>query len=164
LHAIAEDEWLVSRDLKVYYLDANFPFLDGFPLLPHLSHDDGEKVDLAFIYRDQHGNLTNQKPTFTGYGAFVSPERGEVDTNKRCKNAGHWQYDLTKYATLGTWRPNLEFAPLANKKLMEAILRQQTVKKVFIEPHLKSRLGLKSGKVRFHGCHAVRHDDHIHVE
>ena len=23
------------------YLDAGFPFADGFPLLPHLSHDDG---------------------------------------------------------------------------------------------------------------------------
>jgi hypothetical protein len=29
-------------------LDANFPFVAGFPLLPHLLHDDGEKVDLAF--------------------------------------------------------------------------------------------------------------------
>lgn len=27
--------------------DASFPFLDGFPLPPHLSHDDGEKADLA---------------------------------------------------------------------------------------------------------------------
>ncbi|MGO1080023.1 hypothetical protein [Inquilinus sp. CA228] len=30
------------------YLDANFPFLDGMPLAPHLSHDDGRKLDLAF--------------------------------------------------------------------------------------------------------------------
>lgn len=29
-------------------LDAGFPFLDDFPLLPHLSHDDGAKVDIAF--------------------------------------------------------------------------------------------------------------------
>ncbi len=28
-------------------LDANFPFWDGFPLLPHLSHDDGRKIDIA---------------------------------------------------------------------------------------------------------------------
>ena len=31
-------------------------------------------------------------------------------------------------------------------------------------PHLKARLGLNSNKVRFHGCHAVRHDDHFHVQ
>jgi len=33
------------------YLDAGFPFADGFPLLPHLSHDDGRKLDFAFYYR-----------------------------------------------------------------------------------------------------------------
>ena len=27
------------------YLDGNFPFVDGFPLLPHLSHNDGRKLD-----------------------------------------------------------------------------------------------------------------------
>ena len=32
-------------------LDANFPFISGFPLLPHLSHSDGQKVDLAFFYQ-----------------------------------------------------------------------------------------------------------------
>jgi hypothetical protein len=31
-------------------LDAGFPFFNGFPLAPHLSHDDGEKLDLAFYY------------------------------------------------------------------------------------------------------------------
>ncbi|MFT5619364.1 MAG: hypothetical protein ACI85I_002607, partial [Arenicella sp.] len=37
--------------------------------------------------------------------------------------------------------------------------------KVFIEPHLKTRLGLENySKIRFHGCQAVRHDDHIHVQ
>ena len=32
------------------YLDGNFPFLDGFPLLPHLSHGDGRKLDIAYYY------------------------------------------------------------------------------------------------------------------
>jgi hypothetical protein len=30
------------------YLDGNFPFLDGFPLLPHLSHGDGRELDIAY--------------------------------------------------------------------------------------------------------------------
>ncbi len=38
-------------------LDANFPFLTGFPLIPHLSHDDGDKADIAFYYRDETGYL-----------------------------------------------------------------------------------------------------------
>jgi hypothetical protein len=36
-------------------LDGSLPFVDGFPLLPHLSHDDGRKADLAFYYRDGKG-------------------------------------------------------------------------------------------------------------
>jgi len=34
----------------VNYLDANFPFIDKFPLLPHLSHNDGKKLDLSLAY------------------------------------------------------------------------------------------------------------------
>ncbi|WP_435261994.1 hypothetical protein [Tenacibaculum sp. nBUS_03] len=30
-------------DIQLVYLDANFPFINGFPLLPHLSHSDGKK-------------------------------------------------------------------------------------------------------------------------
>ncbi|MEM8591833.1 MAG: hypothetical protein AAGF13_04835 [Pseudomonadota bacterium] len=36
-------------------LDGSFPLFDGFPLLPHLSHDDGEKLDLAFYWQDAEG-------------------------------------------------------------------------------------------------------------
>ncbi len=31
-----------NQTLKLVYLDACFPFLDGFPLAPHLSHNDGK--------------------------------------------------------------------------------------------------------------------------
>ncbi len=34
----------VSNNTSITYLDANFPFIDGFPLLPHLSHNDGKKL------------------------------------------------------------------------------------------------------------------------
>ncbi len=34
-----------------------------------------------------------------------------------------------------------------------------------IEPYLKKSLGLGTeSKIRFQGCQAVRHDDHIHLE
>lgn len=36
---------------KTVVLDANFPLIDGFPLLPHLSHSDGRKADIAFYYQ-----------------------------------------------------------------------------------------------------------------
>jgi hypothetical protein len=51
-----------------------------------------------------------------------------------------------------------------NKKIIENILANSNVSKVFIEPHLKNRLNLNHSKIRFHGCRAVRHDDHIHFQ
>ena len=51
-------------------LDGNFPFITGFPLLPHLSHDDGEKVDLAFYYADDTGYLRGATRAPIGYFAF----------------------------------------------------------------------------------------------
>ncbi|MEM9549375.1 MAG: hypothetical protein AAGA77_25610 [Bacteroidota bacterium] len=50
LEDIANQYAKLNPSLKTIYLDANFPFIDGFPLLPHLSHNDGKKVDLSFIY------------------------------------------------------------------------------------------------------------------
>ena len=40
-------------------LDANFPFMDGFPLLPHFSHADGKKLDLAYYYKGGDGAFLN---------------------------------------------------------------------------------------------------------
>ena len=42
---------------NINYLDANFPFINKFPLLPHLSHSDGKKLDLSFQYNN---NTTGQ--------------------------------------------------------------------------------------------------------
>lgn len=51
------------------YLDANFTFIDNFPLIPHLCHNDGKKLDLSFCYNDtKTGNPTNECPSFIGYG------------------------------------------------------------------------------------------------
>ena len=41
------------------YLDASFPFINGFPLMPHLSHNDGKKLDLAFFYIDNKTKSLN---------------------------------------------------------------------------------------------------------
>ncbi|MBT5432773.1 MAG: hypothetical protein HOL02_18890 [Rhodospirillaceae bacterium] len=38
------------------------------------------------------------------------------------------------------------------------------VVKVLLEPHLESSLGLENPLIRFQGCRAARHDDHLHVE
>ena len=47
-------------DAVTHYLDANFPFIDGIPLLPHLSHDDGDKMDFAvFLSRSRVRNISS---------------------------------------------------------------------------------------------------------
>ena len=57
------------------------------------------------------------------------------------------------------------FDPERTSSLVKIITDHKMIEKVFIEPHLKVRMGLEGNeKVRFHGCHAVRHDDHLHVE
>lgn len=149
---------------RLVYLDANFPFLNGFPLLPHLSHNDGRKVDLAFLYKDGGGKRTNEKPSVSGYGVFEGPDSGETNTTVTCKEKGYWQYDYPNYLTFGK-RDGLFFDPEGTKKLATVLARHARIEKIFIEPHLKQRLGLhKISKIRFHGCQAVRHDDHIHIQ
>ncbi|WP_459209667.1 hypothetical protein [Aquimarina rhabdastrellae] len=152
------------QGIYLVYLDASFPFFNQFPLLPHLSHNDGKKIDISFIYKDQNGNLVNQKPSISGYGVFEAPTGKEHNQIITCKQQGSYWYDFTQYATLGTIYTDLAFAKKATKDLLLELLKRKDVQKIFIEPHLKDRLQLKSSKIRFQGCSAVRHDDHIHLE
>lgn len=148
--------------LQLNYLDANFPFIDGFPLIPHLSHNDGKKLDLAFRYRSNTGGPpTNKTRSLSGYGVYVVPEEGEIDQTAICKE-NHWRYDATKYVAIPINR-ELIYDHNETERLM-ALLVNTNIDKIFIEPHLKLRMTINSDKVRFHGCHAVRHDDHIHVQ
>ena len=153
-----------EKDLKLVYLDASFPFIDRFPLLPHLSHNDGEKLDVSLIYENEEGEIVNKKPSISGYGIFVDPTPNEYNATEYCKKHGHWQYDFTKYLTFGRINRNIKFSPKGTRNLLRAIVLQPEIRKVFIEPHLKNKLKVNSKKIRFHGCIAVRHDDHIHFQ
>ena len=153
-----------EKDKVLIYLDANFPFIDGFPLLPHKSHSDGKKVDISFRYFDKKTKKTvNHTPTLFGYGFCESPQKKEYNQAKICKDKGYWQYDLLKKIT--RQNRNYIFDKIGTKQLLLNLIKQPEVKKIFIEPHLKQRLNLsKINKIRFHGCGAVRHDDHIHIQ
>ncbi|KLV04678.1 hypothetical protein ABT56_14390 [Photobacterium aquae] len=148
----------------VNFLDAGFPFIKHYPLLPHLSHHDGRKVDLSFFYLTADGKATPHKPSRSGYGIFENPHNNEKDTTAFCKAHGYFQYDYPKYLTLGVPYPNLKFDEVLNRNLISVIVSHPNIGKVFIEPHLRTRLGLSHPRIRFHGCGAVRHDDHIHLQ
>ncbi|MEM6487214.1 MAG: hypothetical protein AAF677_02910 [Pseudomonadota bacterium] len=136
-------------------LDGSFPFIDGFPLLPHLSHDDGQKADIAFYYRNADGYLPGATRSPIGYFAFE-------DGPTACRPA--WptpRWDLAALQPL--WRDYaLDEPRLA--ALVAALAGDGRIGKVLIEPHLAQRLSLTAPKVRFQGCRAARHDDHIHVQ
>jgi hypothetical protein len=151
---------------EIRYLDANFPFWNGFPLIPHLSHSDGRKLDVAFFYKNKNTGLrTNKKPAFSGYGVFEGPRKGERDRISECKNQGFWQYDKAKYMQLGANEADFLFDESHTKTMIQLFAKEKAIEKMFIEPHLQTRLHLENEpKIRLHGCKAVRHDDHLHVQ
>lgn len=145
------------------YLDANFPFMDGFPLVPHLSHDDGHKVDLAYFYTEPTGKpVLDGAASPLGYWAYEAPALGEERPcahfkrfNLRWDFAGlqsrfHRRADTTRTADMLTW--------------LTTEGRRLGVSKILIEPHLKARWAPGAEIVRFQGCRAARHDDHLHIE
>lgn len=155
--------------MVIRYLDAGFPFIDGFPLLPHLSHDDGRKIDIAFIYNNENAIPDDSNPSLTGYGVYVVPKNGVNPTVTGCEDAGHWQYGYSKFFGFET-NSSITVNPEFTKYLIEEILNESRTQKLFIEPHLIPTFELDQlsqhqlSKIRFHGCHAVRHDDHIHFQ
>jgi hypothetical protein len=147
------------------YLDANFPFIEKFPLIPHLSHNDGKKLDLAFCYLDAAtGAQTNKTPSVIGYGVCEEPLANEINTGEICSNKGYWQYSFLSKVIPQTDKKNYRFDSHRTRELVNIFTTNAAIGKIFIEPHLKTRLNLTSGKIRFHGCRAVRHDDHIHLQ
>ncbi|WP_159023602.1 hypothetical protein [Formosa sp. L2A11] len=155
---------LKKTPIEIHYLDANFPFINSFPLLPHLSHNDGKKIDISLIYQTEHGKITNTQKSVSGYGVFEGPKYNEYNQIDVCLKSGHLQYDFPKYLTLGSINKDLIFSKKGTKKLIKSLLSNQKLGKIFIEPHLKSRMNLSHNKIRYQGCKAVRHDDHIHIQ
>lgn len=137
-------------------LDANFPFWNGFPLLPHLSHDDGRKADIALFYRDGGtGYLAGQTRSPIGYFAF---QQGPTPCRNRMLDL-RWDLDWLQ----PVW-PDWDIDADRTRFALQWLAQDDRIKKVFIEPHLTRRLGLSDPKLRFQGCNAARHDDHIHLQ
>lgn len=147
-------------------LDANFPFMNGFPLLPHLSHTDGRKLDFAYYYKDADGNFLNgvtRSPI--GYFAFEEPAPGD-----ELPCAGRYDWLTTRW-DFDALQPLFPAYGIEKQRTSAAIAWLTTegvsrfrLEKIFIEPHLKNALGITDTHVRFQGCRAARHDDHLHIQ
>ena len=149
-------------------LDGSFPFLDGFPLLPHLSHHDGNKLDLAFHYGDPSTGdyIRGKTRSPIGYWGFERPARDAVlpcaDRNDIL--TGRWDM---------AWFQMFNSVVVLDRPRTRAVLEwlvsedhggRAGVTKVFVEPHLAASLGVEGDVLRFQGCRAARHDDHIHFQ
>jgi hypothetical protein len=167
LENIAEAYVKKHPDLKVKYMDCNYPFRINIPgtknvwilegLLPHITHD-GTKADIALVYNDKSGQSSNLTPTAFGYGSSVDPLPTETCTPCACEHSGYWQYSFM-YRNL----PRTEY-PL-NIKVSADLIRifdRHLTDKIFLEKHLQQRFNLH-GNYAQAGCHSVRHDDHFHV-
>jgi len=156
----------MNRDFpgtELNYLDASFPFINGFPLWPHLSHNDGKKLDLSFCYLTG-GAPASTTPSFSGYGICEEPRPGEKDQPCFCGDQGYWQYSMMRKITPQGSKKDFIFDSVRTRALVVDLVTDAGVGKLFIEPHLKTRMGLDYDKIRYHGCRAVRHDDHVHVQ
>ncbi|WP_264211288.1 hypothetical protein [Leisingera thetidis] len=136
-------------------LDANFPFLAEFPMLPHLSHNDGRKADLAFYYAGAEGYVPGATRSPIGYFAF---EQGPTEC-PRNRLTLRWDLELLQ-PLWSDWSIDAE----RTRHLLQLLAADNRVEKIFLGPHLQTRLGLQSGRLSFQGCRAARHDDHIHFQ
>lgn len=138
-------------------LDGGFPFLNGMPLLPHLSHDDGEKLDFAFFYTSASGDyLPGQTRSPVGSWAFEGADPAA------CPPV--WLTTRWGMGWLQPLWPDRPLEPERTESLIRALLADTRVGKVFVEPPLAASLGVTDPKLRFQGCRAARHDDHVHVQ
>lgn len=155
-----------SDSCVISYLECNFPFIDGYKLIPHLSHNDGQKIDLAFQYLDaKTKKQTPDKPSWLGYGVCEEPKAGEENQPEMCYDRGEWQYNFMRYYVIPQRnKSKFIFDAAKTHDLIRFFLADTHVSFVLIEPHLKKRLGFENvTKVRRPPCETVRHDDHIHV-
>ncbi len=159
LREVARD---LARDMAKAYpgsvtvtLDGGFPFA-GMPLLPHLSHADGRKLDLAFYWQDASGRYRagRSKSPLGYFGFALGPEA--------CgPQAGPLRWDMALLAPLlPDWQPN----PGRMQSALAWLARDPRVGKVLVEPHIRDRFAAGQDKLRFQGCNAARHDDHIHLQ
>ena len=148
----------------IYYLDAGFPFWDKFILFPHLSHGDGRKVDISFIYDHQEKKTQIRgNPSTVGYGYYEAPKKGESNMPNTCLKKNPY-YGISEIFPK-KWNTQYKINEKATSELIRLFANQKGLDKMLLEPHLKTRWRLQNiGSLRFQGCHAVRHDDHIHVQ
>lgn len=159
MRAVAQD---LARHMADSYpgtitvaLDGGHP-LTGLPLVPHLSHDDGEKLDLGLYWQAADGTYrpAAQKSPL-GYWGYAE---GPTECPRRWADL-RWDFLWAQ-----PLMPDLRIDPERTRAALLWLAADPRVSKILIEPHIPAAVGISHPKIRFQGCRAARHDDHIHIQ
>lgn len=142
------------------FMDASGP--DGTkPFPPHRSHGDGRQIDLALYYTDLSGRPLDTFPATDKWGGYWPAEPPRPGEMIACPEGRSGSAEKPDPPPDRPWRLDDE----RTKDLIEILVADSRVRRILIEPHLERRLGLWGHpKLRFAGCQAARHDDHLHVD
>jgi hypothetical protein len=115
---------------------------------------------LAYFYRNTNTHeLLYDTPSPIGYWAYEKPQPDEIQP---CQGQPSWlRWD---FEWLQPFFVAVEADPERTGALLAQLIAAPEIQKILLEPHLKIRFRAESSKVRFQGCHAARHDDHIHLQ
>lgn len=146
--------------IVIRYMDASGP--DGVtPFPPHLSHGDGRQIDLALYYTDIAGRPLDAFPATDRYGGYWPAEPPGPGEERACPQGRVGAAEKPDPPADRPWRLDEE----RTRALVEILIADPRVRRILIEPHLERRFGLWGHpKLRFAGCQAARHDDHLHVD
>ncbi len=159
---IAAAEGLAARypGEVLRFMDASGP--DGEkPFPPHLSHGDGRQIDLGLYYTDRQGRPLGRFPDTRLYGGLWPAEPPRPGEQIACPDGRSGRAEKPDPPANRPWRLDED----RTRALIETLIADRRVRRILIEPHLERRLGLWGHpKLRFAGCQAARHDDHLHVD
>jgi hypothetical protein len=146
--------------LVVRFMDGSGP--EGIvPFPPHLSHGDGRQIDLALYYTDRQGRPLAEVPDTREWGGYWPAEPPRPGERIACPQGREGRAHKPDPPANRPWRLDEE----RTRAMVMVLIADPRVRRVLIEPHLEERFGLWGHpKLRFAGCQAARHDDHVHVD
>lgn len=156
-----------GRTMRARYPGEVLRFMDASgpkgrkPFEPHLSHGDGRQIDLALYYSDIEGRPLGRFPDTRRYGGYYPAEPPRQGEDVACPGGREGRAEKPDPPANRPWR--LDEA--RTRLLLQTLVDDPRVRRVLLEPHLERRLGFWGHpKIRFAGCQAARHDDHVHVD
>jgi hypothetical protein len=143
----------------VRYMDAGFPF-PYFPMLPHLTHSDGRRIDVSYLYT-QDGHPVDGAISPIGYWGYVRPtpqQRSSFERRrKQCSfSLLRWDFDFIQPIL-----PDRMLDTRRTRELFKNLAMQSKVTSLLVEPTLHQ--SLYSDKLKSNSCSVARHDDHFHL-